>query len=155
MNVAGKCLCETVKFVALLKDAQIHACHCNMCVRHGGSASMTLTCAEGAPEFTAGKEFATVYKSSEWGERVFCSKCGTHLFANAPAYGYFGVSAGTLEDDDKAKLEMESEIFIDKKPGYYAFTGEQKRMTEAEFLSMMTGGSEGGESGDAGDKKGD
>lgn len=107
---------------------------------------MTLTCAAGAPEFTAGKELVTVYKSSEWGERVFCSKCGTHLFANAPAYGYFGVSAGTLEDGDKAKLEMESEIFIDKKPGYYAFSGEQKRMTEAEWLSMMTGGGEGGES---------
>lgn len=95
----------------------------------------------GPPEITSGKDLVTVYKSSEWAERVFCSKCGTHLFANAPDFGYHGVSAGTLDDEYKPKLDLGSEIFIDRKPEFYTLAGERQRMTEDEFLAMMTGGS--------------
>jgi hypothetical protein len=98
---------------------------------------MTLATTESA-EITTGKDTVTVYKSSEWGDRVFCANCGTHLFANAPAFGFYGVSAGTLEDEHKPSLKLESEIFIDKKPGYYEFAGERKCMTEEEFVAMTS-----------------
>lgn len=74
-------------------------------------------------------------------ERTFCSKCGTHLFVNAP--GYFGVSAGALEDEEQCKMTLQSELFIDLKPDYYEFSGERTRMTEAEFMAMVSGGSGG------------
>jgi hypothetical protein len=45
-----------------------------------------------------GREHLAVCKSSEWGERHFCRKCGSHLFYSAPTFGYFGVSAGTIDD---------------------------------------------------------
>ena len=36
---------------------------------------------------------------------------------------------------------MDKEVFIDKKPPYYTFEGtEQVKMTEAEFLAMVSGG---------------
>lgn len=97
---------------------------------------------QGPPEITQGADMLTTYKSSEWGERCFCSKCGTNLFTNAPDYGYFGVSAGVLEDEDQKKLSMNEEIFIDKKPSYYSLEGGGwPRLTEAEFQERISGGS--------------
>jgi hypothetical protein len=71
------------------------------------------------------------------------SKCGTHLFVTAPSFGYYGVSAGAIRDEHSVDLTMDSEVFIDKKPEFYSFVGDRRRMTEEEFLAMISGGSEG------------
>lgn len=140
MKLAGKCLCGAVQFALTPKNLNVHVCHCDMCRCWTGGASMTLGL-EGPPGFTAGKDVVTTYKSSDWGERCFCSKCGTNLFTNSPDYGYFGVSAGALDKEAHAKLQMDEEIFIDKKPHFYSFAGERPRLTEAEFLARISGGS--------------
>jgi hypothetical protein len=70
------------------------------------------------------------------------SRCGTHLFVTAPNAGYYGISAGAIEDEHSAELTMDSELFIDTKPDFYSFVGDRKRMTEAEFLDMISGGCE-------------
>jgi len=115
-------------------------CHCDMCRRHSGSVSMTIAC-EGPPIFILGEEIMTTYKSSEWGERCFCSKCGTHLFVNSPGFGYYGVAVGALDNKEhSSKVHLDKEIFIDKKPDFYSFAGERPRLTEAEFLAMMVSG---------------
>ena len=100
---------------------------------------MTVGC-QGPPELVAGQALVTTYKSSDHGERSFCSKCGSNLFHGAPAFGYYGVSAGVLESSYQDKLTMDKELFIDKRPSYYSLEGDQPKMTEAEFLAMVTGG---------------
>ena len=140
MKLAGKCLCGAIQFTLTPKNLNAHVCHCDMCRRWSGSVSMTIAC-EGPPNFSKGKDIMTTYKSSDWGERCFCSKCGTNLFANAPGFGYFGVSAGALEDEAHAKLHLDEEIFIDKKPAFYNFAGERPRLTEAEFVAKVSGSS--------------
>ena len=82
-----------------------------------------------------GSEHVAIYKSSEWGDRQFCRECGTHLFYSAPAFGYFGVSAGTINDLDG--LALTTEIFIDCKPDAYEFANPTRKLTEAEFLAMI------------------
>jgi len=42
---------------------------------------------------------------------------------------------GTL--DDPSELELGVEIYIDDKPGFYAFEGEHPRQTGAEFLESV------------------
>jgi hypothetical protein len=115
----------------------------------------TIAC-EGRPELSQGKDddsLLTTYKSSDWGERCFCSKCGTNLFANSPDFGYFGVNAGALELQDQTKLHLAEEIFIDKKPDFYSFAGDRKKLTEEEFLAMVSGGGNGGGEEDKGTTK--
>lgn len=60
------------------------------------------------------------------------------MFVTAPSFGYYGVSAGVIDDEHSSSLEMDSEVFIDKKPTFYSFVGERQRMTEEEFQSMFS-----------------
>lgn len=93
---------------------------------------------EEPPHFISGEDLVVKYQSSEWAERCFCKTCGSNLFQNAPNFGYYGVSTGVLDDDMQSKLTMDKEVFIDKKPLYYSFKGEQETMTEAEFLALFS-----------------
>lgn len=63
------------------------------------------------------------YRSSEWAERGFCSRCGTHLFYHLLPSNEYILPAGLFQDQE---FQLTSEIFIDEKPNYY----EMKNMTE-------------------------
>lgn len=69
--INGKCLCGAIQFNFVPKSLNVHACHCGMCRRHGGCASMTMDSSEGMPVVAQGQDLLTTYKSSEWGERIF------------------------------------------------------------------------------------
>ncbi len=82
-----------------------------------------------------GREYVSLYKSSEWGARHFCRECGSHLFYSAPSAHYFGVSAGTI--DDLSGLSFTTEIYVDCKPAAYDADKPTQKLTEAEFLEMI------------------
>jgi hypothetical protein len=134
----GKCLCGAVA-VRATPEPRVDACHCGMCRRWGGTAMMVLQCSSDAA-FEGGE--VTRYRSSDWAERGFCPRCGTHLFYRfVPDDRYF-VPAGLF--DDQSGLSFESEIYVDRKPAYYDFAGDRKRQTEAEFLASIGVGGQGG-----------
>lgn len=130
---SGRCLCGKVSYTFAPAELEIDACHCGMCRRWGGGPVLSVKAAGDAT--VTGSEHVAIYKSSEWGERRFCKDCGTHLFYSAPAFGYFGVSAGTIDDLDG--LALTTEIFIDCKPDAYDFANPTRKLTEAEFLAML------------------
>ena len=134
-SLAGRCLCGAVSFTVTPAEPHFDACHCGMCRRWAGGPAMTVKAA--SPAEIEGGENVVAYKSSDWGERHFCRTCGTHLFVSAPAFDYFGVSLGAL--DDAASLDFRLEIFVDCKPGQYAFANPTTKLTEAEFLAMFAG----------------
>lgn len=132
---AGKCLCGAVKFSTKTVETHHHACHCGMCRRWGGGP-MLAAAAEGVT--FSGEEHLRRYSSSEWAERGFCERCGSHLFYFlAPAAAYF-ISVGAF-DDPKA-FTLTREIFVDHQPSGYAFSGQHERWTEAETLAHYAGG---------------
>lgn len=131
----GRCLCGAVKFAFEPAEPEVDACHCSMCRRWSGGPALSIK-VNGTPTISGGDHVA-VYKSSEWAERQFCKTCGTHLFYSAPSFGYFGASAGTV--DNLGGFSLTTEIFIDRKPDYYDFTNATKRLTEAEFIAMVSG----------------
>lgn len=138
MEMHGHCLCGNVSLTTQMKP-QVGVCHCSMCRRWGGGPFFAT---DGIPNLQfEGQEHITAYDSSEWGERAFCKHCGTHLYYRVKQSNEYIVPVGFF--DDASKFEFKQQIFIDRKPEFYHFGNETHNMTEAEFIAMVTGGSNG------------
>ncbi len=128
----GKCLCGAIEAVA---DDQhdVGLCHCDMCRRWTGGPFFAVHCGQNV---TFLGDTPLIYQSSEWAERGFCGKCGTHLFYHLLPKNEYILSAGLFQDQD---FDLESEIFIDEKPDYYAFSNETKKLTGQQVFEQATG----------------
>jgi hypothetical protein len=132
--MTGRCLCGAVTFTAEHVETDHHACHCSMCRRWSGGSGFLGTTATGVA--FASTEHLGRYASSQWADRGFCTKCGTTLFYFLKPTQAYTVSVGAFEDQSPFRLVRE--IFIDKKPGGYAFVGDHERWTEKETFERMT-----------------
>lgn len=93
--------------------------------------SVSLT----APPQFAGDAPLGVYRSSDWGERVFCRNCGSSLIWRTQDGEHQSVSVQCF--DDPSRFALESEIFIDEKPASYALAGAYHTMTGAEVMAQF------------------
>lgn len=68
---------------------------------------------------------------------VFASSVGrrTHLFYRFKQNNQYHIPAGIFARDNSFVFDYQ--IFIDRKPEYYAFANETKKLTEAEVLGMF------------------
>jgi len=127
----GSCLCGAVHMTANHAGNNVGACHCKMCRRWGGGPFMEVSC--GSDVTIDGEDFVSIYDSSVWAERGFCSKCGTHLFYRLKESRQHMVPVGLLEDDER--LKFESQVFIDAKPDFYEFSNNTEDLTGAELFA--------------------
>lgn len=130
----GQCMCGAVRYRATIKGS-FATCYCKMCQRWSSGAFM------GAPtthfEVTEGGESLTVFKSSDWAERAFCSKCGSNIYYFSPKYGNNKtVALGTL--DNPNPLTINNQYFIDKKPAGFSLREQCKNLTSAEIEAMFS-----------------
>jgi len=134
----GQCLCGAVKFKATLKALHVDACHCGMCRRQIGGPLMSVNC---EPDVKIeGEDNLQFFSSSDWGERAFCKICGSNLFWRMKDGSFLSVNAGAF--DDVSDFDFTMEIFIDKKPDFYDFKQNTKKLTEAEVIEMFSSGGE-------------
>ncbi len=126
----GSCLCGAVTIATADVNA-IDACHCGMCRKWGGGPLLVAHC--GTNLTLTGEQSIRAYQSSEWAERAFCEHCGTHLYYHLLPGDQYMVPAGLF--DTAPAFDFHEEIFIDKKPAYYAFSNDTTKLTEAEFLA--------------------
>ncbi len=139
-SLTGQCLCGAVHFSATPKNKDVGVCHCSMCRRWSGGPLMVLDCGDRIQyENQSG---IGVYKSSEWGERGFCKKCGTALFWKLQGKDHYIVPVDAF--DDPGDLKFASEIFIEEKPAYYDFANETHKMTGEEVFAMFAEAENGG-----------
>jgi hypothetical protein len=131
----GKCLCGSVSIVAA-DHADMAACHCGMCQRWGGGPLLSVHC--GSDVQITGADSVTVFRSSEWAERGFCAKCGTHLYYRFIPANEYVVPAGLFQDGPTFRFS--EQIFIDKKPRYYEFANQTTQLTEAEVFAKYAPG---------------
>lgn len=129
----GRCLCGSVRFSARAVERHFTACHCGMCQRWGGGPLLSADCKEVSFE---GTQHLARYRSSEWAERGFCRTCGTHLFYLYLGKSQYFIPIGAF--DDPSEFQLRKEIFIDRKPAGYAFTGEHPRLTEAQAFEEFS-----------------
>ena len=135
MQAKGSCLCKSVRFSFKLKAKHFDACHCSMCRKWSGSPVMSVE-SDGEISFE-GEESISVFSSSDWAERGFCSKCGTNLFYRIkdPKYKFCNFWLGTIEGHEE--FEFTSQIFTDNRPSNYEFKNDTKMMTEQEVLELF------------------
>ncbi|UWQ22043.1 GFA family protein [Jannaschia sp. W003] len=130
-RMEGRCDCGAVRVrIDGAHVAAVGACHCGICQRWSGALYASFD-AE-ADAVTVEGEVAT-YASTDWAERSFCPRCGSHLWyrstvREAPAYelmpGLFPAAAA---------FPLISEIYCDKAPAYAALRGEHARASEADY----------------------
>ena len=135
--ITASCLCDAIRITANTPGNSVGACHCNMCRTWGGGPLLAIDC--GTEVSIEGKEHMTVYDSSAWAERGFCSRCGSHLFYRIKANQQYAIPAG-LFDEDPA-VDFDHQVFIDEKPAYYSFAQKTSDMTGAEVFAKYGGGS--------------
>lgn len=136
-NVSGQCLCGSVKVSVNNASNEIGACHCDMCRKWSGGPFLGIDCKQEVT-FT-GEEFVSSYASSEWAQRGFCRKCGTHLFYKFLQANQYIMPVGLF--DSQQDYVFDHQIFIDEKPNYYCFSNDTKNMTGEEVMKMFAGGS--------------
>lgn len=134
-NVQGECLCGKVQIRAQIAESHVDICHCSMCRTWGGGPLMGVSVTSAEQVDVGGEEYVTVFSSSEWAERGFCSQCGTHLFYRLKDGSFYDIPAGLVNLGEGTKLH--SQIFIDRKPAYYNFAEATENMTEAEVFAKF------------------
>lgn len=134
-EASGSCLCGAISVTAETASTNVGVCHCSMCRKWGGGPYLAIDCQSDVS--LTGAESLSVYDSSEWAERGFCAKCGTHLFYRLKEANQYIMPAGLL--DIKEALTMDHQIFIDEKPDFYCFANETKNMTGAEVFEQFSG----------------
>ena len=130
----GRCLCGSVHIRCLAASNRIAVCHCGMCRRWSGGPLFAVEGSGGTVQFD-GEDKITVYDSSDWAERGFCSRCGTHLFYRLKANQQYELPVGLFGDD--AGWVFHQQIFIDEKPGFYDFANDTTRLTGAEVFAQF------------------
>ncbi len=127
----GKCLCGAARFTAKTISTNIGACHCDMCRKWGGGPLLVVDC--GTEVLFDDDNMIAVFNSSEWAERGFCKRCGTHLFYRLKDSNEYSMPVGLFDDDHT--FSFNRQIFIDEKPSYYRFANETENMTGAEVFA--------------------
>ncbi len=127
----GNCICGAVKFTVKQISDRLGACHCTTCRQWGGGPLLAVDCGQDV-DFS-GQENISVFNSSDWAERGFCSQCGSHLFYRLKGNGQHIMPAGLFKDT--INLKFDHQVFIDEKPDYYDFTNETHDMTGAEVFA--------------------
>jgi len=134
IDAKGRCLCGAVEVKATAIEPKLGACHCSSCRTWGGGPYLSIDC-KTSVSFT-GSVNISVYPSSEWAERGFCSTCGSHLFYRLLQSGDHIMPAGLFNLD--AELDFDHQVFIDQKPSYYCFSNETTTMTGAELFAQFS-----------------
>jgi hypothetical protein len=83
-----------------------------------------------------GTDSISIFGSSDWAERGFCSKCGSHLFYRLKKQGHYGIPVGLFDEDGQWLFDQQ--IFIDEKPSFYAFANATRNLTGAEVFAQYS-----------------
>ena len=134
----GLCLCGSVSITVQSDNNSIGACHCGMCRRWGGGPYMEINC--GSNVSFEGEENISIFASSDWAERGFCKKCGTHLFYRLKENNQHMVPIGLFGKDNN--FVFDQQVFIDEKPAYYNFSNKTEELTGAELFAKFAPPSE-------------
>ncbi|QFT56497.1 GFA family protein [Microbulbifer sp. THAF38] len=134
-QVQGSCLCGSVTIKAELPSSDLGVCHCGMCKKWSGGPLLAVDCQTSVE--ISGEEHVSVFDSSDWAERGFCSNCGSHLFYRLKETQQYSVPAGIFELPPE--VTMTHQIFIDEKPTYYSFANETRNITGLELVTEFSG----------------
>ena len=106
MQIAGGCLCGSVRFRITAAPIITRACWCRLCQYLGAGSSTVNVCFPREAVAVEGetRDYRSVADSGNVMHRRFCPPCATPLFSEAEARPHLiFVRAGTLDDPEIAK----------------------------------------------------
>lgn len=128
--VSGSCLCGSVTITLTQAHREVDVCHCTMCQAWTGSLYAGIE----ADAFTIkGEEKIERFPSSNWAERAFCSKCGSHLWYKFLPTGNRTFLAGMFALPEG--LPIKHQIFIDEKQDWFDLAQDSPKKTGAEIIA--------------------
>lgn len=120
----GSCMCSEIQFEYSGAPFSFNLCHCTMCRKFsGGPFGSFLGLKKADFRYTAGEDLITVFKSSDWASRCFCSKCGSSLvyLSHKNPDNYF-VAAGIF--DDELGIAPKKHIFVKDKCEWFTIADD-------------------------------
>lgn len=116
---SGQCDCGALSYEVHGDLGDVNLCHCHQCRRLNGSpAAFTRTKRENLKLLEdRGLKW---YRSSEKGERGFCSTCGASILARFEGDPLVYISPGSLDDD--SGLKTTGHIFVAHRGHSYEIT---------------------------------
>jgi hypothetical protein len=109
-----------------------------MCRKWTGGPFLVVEC--GSNVHFEGNDNISVFNSSDWAERGFCNKCGSHLFYRLKEARQYFVPVGLFDDGEE--WVFDHQVFIDEKPSYYSFANKTKNLTGEEVFAQYSAPSE-------------
>lgn len=77
----------------------------------------------------------SVFDSSDWAQRGFCSACGTHLFYRLKETQEHMIPVGLFDDD--SGLVFKRQVFIEERPHYYQYSNKTEDVTGEELFAQF------------------
>lgn len=124
----GHCLCGAVKVTVAHHGGFTGACHCRMCQRWSGALFVCFNAPADAVTVTG--EVAR-YQSTDFAERAFCPRCGSHLWMRDTGGDSYDLMPGLF--DAARAIPLTSEIYTDRALPGLALAGDHRRATRAEY----------------------
>lgn len=114
----GGCLCGAVRYRLASVPFGAGWCHCRTCQRNSGSPAMVFAAVPvGDFRFDAGEDAVATVRSSDFGHRAFCGRCGTPLYMRVDHEpGTLDFSVATLDAPETVAPEFH--IFWDSRIGW-------------------------------------
>lgn len=126
--IEGHCLCGAVTVTVGHHGGFTGACHCRMCQRWSGALFVSFNAPADAVRVTG--EVAR-YQSTDFAERAFCPRCGSHLWMRNTGGDSFDLMPGLF--DAAREIPLKSEIYTDRALPGLALSGGHRRKTRAEY----------------------
>jgi hypothetical protein len=83
--LTGRCLCGGVRFEVTEPLVSAGYCHCTRCQRRTGTAAaVSARIVPGSLRVVSGEELLRAYEPDDGFAKVFCSSCGSALWARSP-----------------------------------------------------------------------
>ena len=119
---AGGCHCGAVTLRASVPLQAPINCHCGLCRRLSGAAFTTWLSLPAEALEVRGADHLQAYRPTGNLERLFCSRCGTHLMTRDARFGHItGVPAGVMPDGDVPPAS--GEYFVSHKASWQPLAG--------------------------------
>jgi hypothetical protein len=122
-TTAGACLCGTVSYEFAGPFIAMSNCHCSMCRKHHGAAFATFAIAPiDGFRWLSGEAAIGRYRSSEQGQRLFCTTCGSVAPTLMPELKCAIAPAGNLKSDPGVRPK--DHMFAASKAPWYTITDD-------------------------------
>jgi hypothetical protein len=99
--LTGGCLCGGIRYEITAPLGTASYCHCTRCQRRTGTAaSASVRTAPDSLRIVQGEELLRSWRPEDGNPKVFCSECGSHLWAeDRSSPGVYFVRLGSFDTD--------------------------------------------------------